>query len=91
MAENGRIESLAMGNLREDVKKTIAKLENGAGRVEGCPGHTPLAHGVVLCLKLLLIQIAATPGSPKRHMLASGFATFLAVLIFEFARLWMEK
>lgn len=72
------VESDILGakRLKEEVDETIAHLKNGAGHVPGCPGHEWLAKGVVLCLQMLSIQ----SGTTRRHVTATAFATFLAVL-----------
>jgi len=90
MGEGNRIAVLAMGELDRDVNDTIRHLENGAGHVAGCPGHASLAHGVVLCLKLLRIQIRG-PGSTGKHLAASGMASFVAILVAELVRNWAGK
>jgi hypothetical protein len=87
MGEGNRIETLAMGELEHDVQETITHLQNGAGHVVGCPGHEWIAKGVVLCLKLLRIQIKGT-ASTQKHLAASGLACFLAVLITKLIEMW---
>jgi hypothetical protein len=87
MADGNRIEALAMGQLDSEVKETIRHLENGAGHVAGCPGHEWIARGVVLCLKLLQMQIRGT-ATTQKHLFASGLACFMAVLVTKLLELW---
>ena len=91
MGTETQVQDMARENLRASVKETIQHLENGAGNVEGCPGHQWIAKGLILCLRMLLTQINATQASAQKHLAASSVGGFLAVLAAEVIRRTLEK
>ncbi len=48
------IEKMAVENMVKEAREVSARLTNGSGTVSSCPAHTDMAHGLRLCLDLLV-------------------------------------
>ena len=93
MPEDKNLGDSAVDEVLSRANKVIAKLENGAGKVEGCQAHAPMAEGIVCISKMVMplykkavvddIHSVGIPLIRSKWFTASGYgAMFPVVVIF---------
>ena len=61
------IADYALERIEAEAQRVVARLRNGAGRVEGCSAHSDLADGVRLSLELLLVVLRSSRREQSLH------------------------
>lgn len=81
----------AVDEVLSRASKVIAKLENGAGTVAGCPAHSPMAEGIVCISKMVMpvykkamlddIHSSGVPSIKSRWFSASGYGAMVPIVL----------
>lgn len=84
------LEKMAVEKMITEARETSARLGNGSGVVASCPAHTDIAHGVRLCLDLLVCLLMAT-GTSRRNGAWSAAGTLATLIVWKIAETVLAK